>query len=93
MANAGPAQRAPALILHMDVVAHPVRVAAGSDAVMDGDSAGKILTVSRGRFAQEAVDSVNHEVARFSQFETPDETTEVFLVEFDLLPRKAESKM
>ena len=63
--NAGPAKRASALISQMDVVARQVCMAAGSDVIMDGDCAGKMLGISRENSAPGSGDSVYTEVIRF----------------------------
>ena len=58
-----------------------------------GDGTEKILTISRERLEPEAVDAGDEEVARFLQLGGGEPNDGVFLVEFDLLRRKAESKM
>ena len=68
-------------------------MAAGSDVISDGGGAGKTLNISREYLEPEAVDSAYQWVARFSQFEEADQTTDVLLVEVDSLRRKVESKL
>ena len=53
----GPAKRRPALILQMDTVSRQVCADSGSDVIMDGDGAEKILAILRGYFAPEAAES------------------------------------
>ena len=60
-ANLGPAKRASAFFLQMDVVARQVCKAAGSDAFMNGDDAERILNILREYPVPAAVDSVNQD--------------------------------
>ena len=57
-------RRASALILHMDVVARRVRMAAGGDVTMGQEGAGEISAVLPGFMAPDVVDSVYQEVVR-----------------------------
>ena len=68
-------------------------MAAGSDVIIDGDDAGETLTIPREFLATEAADPAYLEVVRFLQFKRAGRTTDAFLVEFDVLRRKAESKV
>ena len=60
---------------------------------MDADGTEKILDLLREYFEPEAADSAYREVVRFSQLKRTGQTTDGFLVEFDFLCRKAESRM
>ena len=91
--NLGPAKRAPALISQMDVGALQLCMAAGSEAIMGGDGADKILTILREHPAPAAAGSVNREVALFLQFERADQAMDVRQTEFYLLRSKAVSKL
>ena len=88
-----PAKRASALILLMDALARRVRMTAWGDLIMDMGGAETSLAITRDYFAPEAGDSVYQEDVRLLQFNRADLITDVYLVEFDVLRRKAESKM
>ena len=68
-------------MLQMDAVARQVCMAAGGDVIADAPC------------MTDAMDSVYPEVVRFSQFKRTDRTMNEYLALFDLLHRKAESKM
>ena len=93
VANLDPSKRAAASILRIDTVARQVCLAAGSDFVVNNDGAERIVTILKDYIAPDAADSVDQEVARFLQSKRPGRTMDVHLAEFDLLRRKAESKM
>ena len=89
----GPGDAGLGIVLQMKAVAHQVCMAPGGDVTKGGDGTEKILTISRERLEPEAVDAGDEEVARFLQLGGGEPNDGVFLVEFDLLRRKAESKM
>ena len=89
----GPATRAAAPISQMDTTARLSCMAAGSDVITDGDDAEKISTISRDYFAPEAAGSAHRKAVRVLQSKRADQTLDLYLVEVDLLRRKAESKM
>ena len=93
VANSGPAKLVSALFLQMGDAARQVCFATGSDAIMDGDGAGKIVAICRDFFAPEAAGSAHQGVACFLQFARSDRTINTFLVESDLLRRMPESAM
>ena len=49
--------------------------------------------MSRSRFAPEAADASRQQVMRFTNYRRTDQSIDEYIVEFDLLRRKAESKM
>ena len=53
----------------------------------------RILEVLRNYFAPEAADAIYRQVMRFTQYRRAEQPADEFIVEFDLLRRKAESKM
>ena len=91
--NLGPAKRASALMLEMDVVARKVCVATWGDQISGQDGAIEIMKSSHDSFALDTAGSVYQEVARFSQFELANRTTDAYLARSDLTHREAESRM
>ena len=78
-ANPDPSKRAAALILRVAAAARQVSLAAGGDFVANKDGAGRILSVLRGYFASDAVNSGYQELPRFLQFRRTGQLTDVFL--------------
>ena len=93
VANLDPAKRASAPILKMGTVARRVCIPAGSDEIVDQEVMMRITQLLRDYFAPAAADAANQEVARFLQFERTGQTMDGYMARFDLLSRKAESKM
>ena len=65
--NLDPANRASALASPMGAIAREVRMAAGSDLIMNHDGVGKILVSLHEYLAPDTVASVYQEVVRFLQ--------------------------
>ena len=93
VANLDASKCGAALILRKEIVARQVCLSTGGDFVANTDGANRILSILEDYVAPAAVDSVYQEVARFLQSAQKNEKTDVYLVEFDSLRRKAESKM
>ena len=68
-------------------------MATGSDVITGGDGARRISTILCGYFALKAAGSAYQEIARFLQFKRTGFAIDARLVEFDVLRRKAKSKM
>ena len=77
----------------MDTIANQVCSHAGGDALISGDSADSILNISREYCAPDASDHVNQQIAKLLQFKNTEPTMDMFLVEFDIPRRTAESRV
>ena len=71
----------------------PVCHAAGGDSLGNHDGVGRILEILRNYFDPEAVDAIHQQASRFTKFRRAEQSSDEFIVEFDLLTRRAESKM
>ena len=93
MTTMGPSGRVPALVLRMTSVAHQVCFPAGGEHVENNDGAPCMPAILRDYFAPEAVDPINQEVVRLTQYRRADQPIDEYLPEFVLLRRRAESDM
>ena len=89
----GPDKKAAHLLLRKSDAARKVGVRAGKDVVGNLDRAEQILKISRERFAPDAIDSIFRDVVKFMYFKRLGQTMDTYLLDFDMLRRKAESRM
>ena len=75
------------------IVAREVSMSAGSEIISSGDVADQVPSILREYFAPGAAGSFYQDVVRFLQFKRPGQPADVSVVEFDVLRRKAASKM
>ena len=94
-AETGLGSRAFLLLLHMHSARRQVSLAAGGDWAFSGDQDGVagILGVPRDCSAPDAADAIHQQGMRFTHFRRAEQSIDEFVVEFDHLRRKAESKM
>ena len=88
-----PAERASASNLQMDSVARQVCTPAANGVIMNNNGANQILQSLREHFTPDAADATYQEVVQSLHFNWAERTMAVFLAEFDVLQRKAESRM
>ena len=70
-----------------------MRLEEGSDILENSIGVAKTSDVLRNYFAPEAVDAIRQQVMRFTRSRRTDQSVDEYIAEFDLLRRKAESKM
>ena len=87
------AARASLLISNMRLAPRQVCLAEGSAILDHDDGVAKTLDILRKYFAPDAVDAIHHKVVRFMRFPRADPYVVEYIAEYDLLRRKAESKM
>ena len=87
------ASRARLLVLHMHPAPRQVCLAAGGDYLDNHDGVARILGVPHNYFAPDAVDANHQQVMRFMHFRRAGQSVEKSIAEFNLLRRKAGSKM
>ena len=92
-ARTGVSARASLLVLHMQPVPGQVCLAGAGDILDRSDGVAKISDVLRNYFAPEAADAIRQQVMRLMRFRRTDQPIDEYIAEFDLLRRKAESKM
>ena len=85
--------RASLLLLRRQPAPRQVCLAESSDFLDSSDGVSKILDILRNYFAPEAVDAIHQRVMRFMRFRRTDQSIDEYIAKFDLLSRKAESKM
>ena len=73
-------------------MARQVCMSAGMDVVLDNEGARRNLRILHEPFAPDEVDGIYQEAVQFLHFKGADQTAEVFLLEFDVLRRRAESR-
>ena len=88
-----PEERAAHLLLHLSDAAREVCVTAGKDVVGNLDGAEHIWQILTERFAPDAIDSILHAMAKFMHFKRTGQDMGTYLIEFDMLRRKAEARM
>ena len=93
IATTDPQKRAANLLFHETDAARKVCMAAGKDGVGNIDRAARILRILGERFAPEAIDSIFQDMAKFMYFERADQNSDMYLMEFDVLPQKAGARM
>ena len=67
--------------------------AVGKDHIGETTGAPRILSILHARFAPGAIDAISQEVAKFMNLKRADQTTDAFLMEFDVLREKADARM
>ena len=87
------AKRAAAWIPQMSDAARHVSVTLEQDHVMRNDGARHVAEISRGHFDPDAVDAIHQEVGRSICYKRTDPTMDVYLLEFDVIRRKAAARM
>ena len=85
--------RASALILRMQPAPRQVCLADGSDLLGRSDGEAQILEIPRNYFAPEAADAIRQQVVRYMRSKRTDQAIDEYIAEYDLLCRKAESKV
>ena len=85
--------RASVLILRTQPAPRRVCLAEGSDIMSRSDGVTKILKILRKYFAPEAADAIRQQVMRYMRSRRPDRSIDEYIPEYDLLRRKAKSKM
>ena len=66
---------------------------AGKGVIGKSDGAEQLMEISRGRFAPDANDSIFRDVVEFMYFKCLEQKMDAYLMEFDMLRGKAESRM
>ena len=85
--------RASFLVLRTQPAPRQVCLAEGGDILDHSDGVSGILDVLRNCLAPEAVDAIRQQVMRYARCRRADQSIGEYVVEFDLLRRRAESKM
>ena len=88
-----PAKRPANLLLNLVDIAREVRMAVGKDRIGNNDGAQQIPRILRRRFAPDAICASYPEVAKFMDFERPDQTMAVYLMKFEVSCEKSEARM
>ena len=86
-------KRASAPVLRMEPTARDVCMTFGSDHLMEPDAAATVVQMLHDYFAPDALDVVYQDVVSSLHFEGPAQSMGEYLVKFDLLRRKAESRV
>ena len=89
----GPAKKAAHLLLHMSDVARKVCLSVGKDVIGNLDGAEQILQIPRDRFAPDAIDLISQDMVKFILFKRTDQPMDTYIIEFEMLRRKAEARM
>ena len=89
----GPERRAAQLPLHMSDVARKVFSSVGEDVIGNLGGAEQILKILQGGFAPDAIGSIPQDVAKFMYFKRTDQNADTYIMEFEMLRRKAEARM
>ena len=76
----------------MDTLARQVCLNACGDAFLQREDAEHILRILRKYFQLDSLDHINRQVAKFSRYERTDQTTERYLLELEVLRRRAEAR-
>ena len=93
VATVGAGKKVAHLLLHMSDVARKVCMRVGKDVIGNSDGAEQILKISRECYAPDDIDIIFQDVAKFMYFRRLAQTMDTYLVEFDMLRLKAESRM
>ena len=88
-----PGKKAAHLLLHMADVARKVCLTVGKDVIGNQDGVAQILNILRVRFAPDMVDCIFQDITKFMYFKRTTQEMDVYLLEFDILRQKAESRM
>ena len=88
-----PAIPASLFVLRVHSAPRPVCLAAGGDVLGHHDGVARIMEILRSYLAPEAADAIHQQVVRFAHYRRSDLSIDEYTAEFDLLQRKAESKM
>ena len=87
------AARASLLVLHVQPAPRQVCLAEGSDILDNSDGLTRILDILRSYLAPGPADAIRHQVTRFTNCRRSAQSVGEYIAEYDLLRRKAESKM
>ena len=88
-----PEKKAAHLLRHMSDVARKVRLNAGRREIGNLDGVGQISRISRERFAPDAIDSISQDMEKFLYFTRTEQTMDTYIMEFEMLRGKAESRL
>ena len=88
-----PEKKAAHLLRHMSDVAGKVRLNAGRREIGNLDGVGQISRISRERFAPDAIDSISQDMEKFLYFTRTEQTMDTYIMEFEMLRGKAESRL
>ena len=93
VANLEACKCAPASVLQVETIARDACITLGSSKLLELDGAGMSLTIPRGYHPPDAMDAMYQEMVKFLRFRESTQTTDEYLVKFDLLRQKAEGFM
>ena len=88
-----PASRASLSVLQLRSAPQQVRSAERGDVLGRRDGVVRILEILRSHFAPEAADAIHQQVMRFMHYRRAGQWIDEYVLEFDPLRRKAESKI
>ena len=88
-----PEKKAAHLLRHMSDVARKVCLNAGRREIGNLDGVGQISRISRERFAPGAIDSISQDMEKFLYFTRTEQTMDTYIMEFEMLRGKAESRL
>ena len=89
----GPEKKAARLSLRISDVAREVCMTAEKDVVGNLDVAEQILKISGERFAPDGSDIIFQDVVKFMYFRRANQEMDTYLLEFDVLRQKGETRM
>ena len=90
---AEPGERAANAFLRATVISPKVRVDSGKDHFANDDGVRHFLRILRERCVPDATDAIGQGGAMFMRFRLAGQTTDVYVMEFDVLREKAEARM
>ena len=86
-------KRAANLLSHMADIARKVSMGVSKDFIGNNDGVRQVLRILLERQAPDAIDAICQEVAKFMNFERTDQTTDAYLMEFDVSREAADARM
>ena len=86
-------KRASLLVLHLGPTARQMRLHSGGGSCMEGVEVSAVIQTLKHYFLPDATDQVFQDVTKFWGRRRAEQTTERFLLEFDILRARAERKI